>query len=141
MATTPAGVAWYCAEVRRGRCPKKPGRRNTGKTPVIRRLPSDRVQGEGGVTRGSPLRREPMKCDRWPGPKFMRPAPGQRLRTVEHDDLVMTVARAVWFGRAGCWRGQRKELPGAGLSTANQPKKKEQTPQYRAGLAPRGPSC
>ncbi len=29
-------------------------------------------------------------------------------RSGEHDDLVM----AVWFGRAGCWRGPRMEVPG-----------------------------
>ncbi len=33
-------------------------------------------------------------------------------RSGEHDDLVMAVALAVWFGGAGCWRGPREELPG-----------------------------
>ncbi len=32
-------------------------------------------------------------------------------RSGEHDDLVMAVALAVWFGGAGCWRGPRKEPP------------------------------
>ena len=33
-------------------------------------------------------------------------------RSGEHDDLVMAVALAVWFGGAGCWCGPRKEPPG-----------------------------